>query len=489
VSEPLAARTGSAIGWQAAQLGGMKAIYLARILILAYLLSPDDFGLLAIAIVALDFVMQLTNIGLIPALVQRAEVEPRHYHAAWTLGVLRALLVGVAVFVAAPLIGSIFAEPRAVDVVRVLALRPLLEALASARLADLTRRLRFRSLAVVKLSQALTSTVVAIALARPYGVWALVVGALVGAAVGSAASYLVAPYLPRFALDRSAALGLFRFGRWIFATELIAVCGRSALHAVIARKLGVTELGLYFLAAKLAFLPAEVSGEVVGTVAFPLYARMQSNLRQAAKAFRTLLTGIAVLLLPVLGLIVVLAPSLVEHVLSERWAGTVPIIQVLAIACMLDLFRDAAVPIFNGLGQPYRVTILETVQSLVLIATVWALAERFGVVGAAAAWLPALAASQLIGFIFLRRMLDRPFQGLGRPMFTVICVSAVGALIAYAVDRSVPGLFGFVLAILLAIAIIGGALWIADRRFNLRLVETLARVFPRVAVLLGFSTG
>jgi O-antigen/teichoic acid export membrane protein len=251
----------------------------------------------------------------------------------------------------------------------------------------------------------------------------------------------------------------------------------------------VAELGLYFLAAKIAFLPAELSGEVVAAVAFPLYARLQSNLRRAANAFRTLLTGITVLLFPALCLIVVLAPSLVEQVLSARWAGTAPIIQVLAIACMLDLFRDATVPIFNGLGQPDRVTVLEAVQSSLLVVFVWVLAERFGVIGAAAAWIPALAASQLLGVVFLRRMLDRPFQGLGRPMLTVVGVSAVGVVVAYVVDRTIPGLTGFVLANLLAVATIGGALWIADRRFNLRLVQTLAQAFPRMAVLLGLSTG
>jgi len=370
-----------------------------------------------------------------------------------------------------------------------LALRPLIEALASAKLADLTRTLRFRSLAMVKLSQAIAAAVVSIALARSFGVWALVVGSLAGAAVGSLASYLVAPYWPRVALNREAALSLIRFGRWIFATELIAVCGRSVLHVVISRQLGVTELGLYFLAAKIAFLPAELSGEVVAAVAFPLYARLQSNLRQAAKAFRTLLTGITVLLFPVLCLIVVLAPSLVEHVLGARWAGSAPIIQILAIACMLDLFRDAAVPIFNGLGQPYRVTALEAVQSVLLIAFVWALTGPFGVIGAAGAWLPALAASQLLAVVFLSRMLEQPFQGLGRPMLAVLGASSAGLVVAYVVDRATPGLTGFVLANLAAVAIIGGILWIADRRFNLRLVETLAQAFPRVAVLLGLSTG
>ena len=92
---------GSAISWQAVQQAGVKVIYLGRILVLARLLVPEDFGLLAIAAISVEVLMHLTEIGMIPALVQRVDVQNRHYNAAWTVGMLRALAVSSVVFLGA----------------------------------------------------------------------------------------------------------------------------------------------------------------------------------------------------------------------------------------------------------------------------------------------------------------------------------------------------------------------------------------------------
>jgi lipopolysaccharide exporter len=97
---------GNAIVWQTIQYGGEKVIFLLRLIILAKLLTPDDFGLLAIASVAIDFLLRISNFGMIPALVQREDATEKHYDAAWTIGVLRALVITVIVFITAPVIAD-----------------------------------------------------------------------------------------------------------------------------------------------------------------------------------------------------------------------------------------------------------------------------------------------------------------------------------------------------------------------------------------------
>ncbi|MGH2524323.1 MAG: oligosaccharide flippase family protein, partial [Anaerolineales bacterium] len=337
MSARLAKQAGGALTWKAIQLAGIKGIFVVRILILARLLSPEDFGLLAIATVTIGVLMSLTDFGMMPALVQRPDPAEQDYHAAWIVGVIRALAVTGVVVLTAPVVAGLFGEPQAAAIIRMLALRPLLEASASIKVADLTRNLRFRSLAFISLPEALVNTLVSIALARALGVWALVVGTLAGSAVYVAMSYLLAPYRPRLALDMVAARPLIRYGRWIFVTSLVAMAGSSVLQAVISLRLGAAELGLYFLAAKLAFLPYEVASEVVGAVTFPLYARLRADVLQTALAFRAIVRGMAVLLIPVHTLIIALAPSLVRNVLGPRWAGAEPVIQVLALAGLVGL--------------------------------------------------------------------------------------------------------------------------------------------------------
>jgi O-antigen/teichoic acid export membrane protein len=485
VSNILARQTGSAVFWKSLQFGGVKVIFLARTLILARLLLPEDFGLLAISLIAVDFLLSVTNLGMIPALVQHPEPGERQYHVAWSAGITRAVLISAAVFLAAPLIAALFAEPRASVLIRAMALRPLLDAAASIRVAELTRSLRFRRLSFLYLPEALANTAVSIALAPLFGVWALVAGTLAGPLVFVVMSYIMAPYRPRFTLDTNAAQALMRFGRWIFLMGIIAVSGRSILQMVISRELGATELGLYYLAGKLAFIPAEMSAEVVGAVAFPLYSRLQTDRRQIARAFRAIFTTVAALLFPICTLMIALAPALVEHVLGARWAGSAPLIQLLALVSVIGLFGDTVSPLLKGLGQPYKLVVIEVLQSSLLIGLVWWLASQFGVLGAPLAWLIAVGSSQLLSALFIRHQLPQPFAGLGRSLLAIVMVCSLGGFTAWTISRSIPGLGGLFLAAGTGALFIGLALYTLDRAFDFGWLRDLRQALPQVAVFAG----
>jgi O-antigen/teichoic acid export membrane protein len=478
---------GSALIWKSVQHAGVKSIFLIRLLILARLLSPDDFGLLAIAVTAIGFLLSVTDFGMVPALVQRSEIDDRHYNAGWTVGVVRAIVISAVVFLGAPFIADIFAEPRAINILRVLAIRPLLDASASIRLAELIKDLKFRSLAFVKLSEALINTIVAISLARTFGVWALVAGALFGSLAYLVMSYLMAPHRPRLSFDTSAARPLIRFGRWIFMSGLIAVSGGAVLRIVISRQLGAIELGIYYLAASLAFMPADLASKVAAEVAFPLYSRLQSDIRQATQAFQGMFTGIVILLVPACALLIALAPSLVQDILGPRWAGTIPLIRIIATVSFIGLFGEAIVPILKGLGQPYKVTVIEAVQSVLIIVFVWGLTENYGLIGAALAWLPAIAVSQGVCSVFAKQVLYRPFDGLKAPVIAVISSSVVGAIVAFGIDSNLPGVIGFVIASLSALVVFAILLWKSDRWLELGLAHGIALIFPQIAAFVGYS--
>ncbi|MGD2159341.1 MAG: oligosaccharide flippase family protein [Anaerolineales bacterium] len=478
-------QAGSALLWQSLQHIGVKLIFLARLLVLARLLSPDDFGLLAIASVAIDILMRITDFGMIPALVQRVEANDAHYDAAWTVGVVRALVVSGVTLVAASLVSTVFAEPRAIDIIRVLALRPIIDAAASIKVAELTRELNFRSLAFMKIPKALANTLVSIVLAPWLGVWALVAGTLAGPSAYMILSYVLAPYRPRLNLDFGAAQSLIRFGRWIFLTGLIAMAGQSLLRAIISRELGATELGLYYLAASLAFLPAEVASQVVGEVSFPFYARLQTDVKQVALAFKSILTSLAVLIIPSSGLLIALTPSLVDTILGSQWEGTAPIIRVLALANIIGLLGETVGPILRGTGRPAKAFFSSAVQYTFLVVFVWGLAQRFGVVGAAIAWLPAIFASQIANLIFIRQILPNPFTGMRLSILSIAAVSVMVTVIALYVDIMINGLAGLIVAGLLGVATSGAVFWILERRFSIGLSVGLARAFPQVATWMG----
>jgi O-antigen/teichoic acid export membrane protein len=484
LNRPLARRVGSAMTWRAAQLGADQGISLLRFVILARLLAPEDFGLLAIATVVLELLMTVTNFGIVPALVQRPDPDADTYHAAWTVNLLRGLAVAAVIVLAAPLIAAGFGEPAATNVLRLLALRPLLSGLQSIRVADLERALDFRALGLLSVPATVAHTVVAIALAPLLGVYALIAGMLAAALVTTALSYRLAPYRPRLRFRLATARPLLQYGRWILATGLVGAAGEAALRAVVSRELGAPELGLYYLATRLVSLPNGVVSNVVGSVAFPLHARLQREPERAAAAFRANVTALASILVPVYALLVVLAPGLVNDVLGARWAGTVPVIRLLAVAAVLGVLADAVIPMLEGRGRPRNVTLLLAVRTVVLLAVAWPLVTTLGAAGAALAVVAAEVPTQLLAAVMAGRMLPRPFRGLLVPLLVVLVAAAAGAGTGVGLDLAISAAAGPVAAGAVGMAVAGGVLVLLDRVLHAGLLDQLLRTFPFLGRLL-----
>lgn len=477
----LALRAGAALVWKAAQFGGVKLIFLIRTLVVAALLSPDEFGLFAIATVAVGVLMSLTDLGMASAIVQRRDLEPGHYAGAWTINLARAAVIAAILFAAAPAIAALFAEPRAAGILAWLALRPVAEAAASARLAALTRELRYRQLAGVSLTTAGVDTIVAIALAPGIGVWALVAGTLAGAVAGTIASYVAAPWRPRFELRGRMVRPLIGFGRWIFVTGIVTMAASALTQWLIARELGAAQLGLYALAARLAFLPYEVASQVVGDVAFPLYAGLQHDRARVIRAFRSIAVGTAICLIPVYILLMALAPWMADDLLGSRWHGTGTLIQVLAFSGLVGLFGDLTAPLFRGLGHPQWTLSVEVQAALAAIASILVLVPRYGVAGAAWAWVVACAVSLVASYLLTRRLIPRPLHGAAVPILVVVAASLCGAGLILGLSRTLSGIGGLGMAALAGSAVIVALIWRCDRRFELGMRRDLTLAFPQLA--------
>ena len=483
----LSAQTARAFLWRGIQIWGVKAIFLIRTVVLARLLMPEDFGLLAIALVTVEFATRVTDFGMVQALVQKKDADRSHYDVAWTLNLLRAALVTAAIFLAAPWIAALFTEPRAVGLIRVVALKPLLMALASIGLAGQQRDLQLRPQARLRLIETLVNTVVAIGLATTLGVWAMVAGVLAGALVYLLGSYLVAPHRPRWSIDSSVATDLVEFGRWVLAVNILGMVAGLFLRIAISRQLGTAALGIFFLASKLAFLLSDTVSDLLGSVTFPLYSRLQEDLQSIRRALQGILLSSYMILAPASILLIAVASPLTEFVLGEQWSGTAPLIQVLTLVGLIGLLGEVIVPALYGLGRPQKVVILEVVQSTLVVTLTWWLVGQIGVIGAGIAWLPAIVLSQILGIRFLREVVDRPFLGVIRPLTAVMAICLLAGLICWYITVLVPGLAGLILALGIAGLLILGLYIVGDHRLDAALSRAVLSVFPQLESWKFFS--
>jgi lipopolysaccharide exporter len=491
VTTELARRAGGALIWRALAMGGEKVIFLVRLIVLARLLLPEEFGLVAIGMVALAMALSLTDFGVVASLIQQGATDKRHLDTAWTISLVRGFGVTLVLVIAAPWIATAFGEPRATDIIRALALMALLHAAASIQVAKLNREFRFRGLAVIRLSSAIINTVVAVVLASTYGAWAIVWGAVAGALTHVAVSYAVAPYRPALRLSDQATASIVRFGRWIFLMGVLGVAADAILRWLIATRLGTLELGLFFMASRLAFLPSQSVSELVQEVSFPVYAHLQENAAKAAMAFRSLLIAVLALLVPMCFVFAWLVPEIVEYLLGEQWRGIVVVMQLLILSSLVGLLGDAVVPVLKGTGLPSRIVVLDALQLVVLVALGWPLIGAYGLTGAGIAWLASILSSQFLAARYMRNLFGTPFTGLGAPLLAIGAASLLATAAAAFAVNALPGLAGLGAALVAAAIVAAGVTLFLDRAFQLGIMQTIAGPFPwlqRFAARLG-ATG
>jgi PST family polysaccharide transporter len=260
------------------------------------------------------------------------------------------------------------------------------------------------------------------------------------------------------------------FGRWVLLAGIATLAGTLITQLAVSRELGAAALGLYFLALKVAFLPIEAAGAVVGAVAFPMFARLRDDPAATARSFAMLLAGFGLVLLPVYAVLVVVAP-LFEQALGPRWAGTAPIVQILALAGVAAILADLLAPLLLGHGRAVRVFGLESLQTAVLLALLWPALRWFGVEGAALACLAGNAAALLLAAIWTRRLVP----GAMRSVMHRFAAAGIAAAAAAAVAMFLSDIWSGFPALLAAG--VGGAmaavalLWLLNGPLGLGLEE------------------
>ena len=471
-------RAGHALLWKGLQMGVTKLLNLAGTLILGHLLAPKQFGLVAIAAVAITTVMTATETGMTSALVQAPDREQAHYDAAWTIGATRGLIVCAVLLLTAPLVARLFGEEDAAPLVRLMAFLPLINSIASPRMADLIRELQFSTIAPIAIAAVVVEVGLSIALAGRMGGAAIIVGRLAGAGSVTLASYFVAPHRPRFRPNFHSARNLIAFGRWLFAIGLTAVASDLLIKVLIARRLSVNDLGVFSMSDKLAELPTQFSNESIGAVAFPLYVRLRSDAPRLQTAVRAHLTGLMFFLLPATALIIALAKPLEARVLGPAWAGLASLVVLLALGYACELAFNAVYFLLQALGAGARLFLVELTQYITLIGAVILLSGRFGLMGIGIARILTSIVLVIAAVIAAPAMYGTTLLRVCRPAVILIFFAAAGGITAHYCASLLPGIAGVAAGGALGGAVFLGLVWITDARVGTGVRECLSEFFP-----------
>src|SRR5665647_1335680 len=352
------------------------------------LLSPTDYGLLAMATVFIGFLQMFSELGLGPALIQKADLDERTLRQ--TFGIVLLLNLGLAAVLAlaAPLIGIFFAEPRVVPVVRVLALQFVISAFDVIPNVLLQRRMEFRKRSLLDLTGAIITSVTTLAMAYAgAGVWALVVGSIAGQIWRVIGINLLAPFLHWPALSMKGMRSLLTFGGQLTLAGLFGTFVSQIDVIICAKVLGNDVLGFYSVGVQFASLPSQKIAGLVNQVAFPTFSRMQHDVRKVGENVLLGTRLLSFFAFPVLWGMSSIAPEIVEVILGAKWMQAVVPLQVLALIIPFRIIGNFVGIAAQGIGRSDIVLRNTVWAALIAPPLLFAGAYADGLIGLSLAWL------------------------------------------------------------------------------------------------------
>jgi len=405
--EGLYQRTVRSGAWAFALRITEQVFSIARLIILARILAPNDFGLLGIALLAMMTLETFSQAGFQQALIQKKEDIKDYLDAAWTVMLLRSLVLFAILFFAAPYVATFFEAPQATTIIRVIGISLLLGGIGglggfvNIGVLYFQKELEFNKQFIYRASGTLADFVVAVAAVLILrSVWALVFGLLAGNLVRLIVSYLIHPYRPHFKLDLAKTKELFGFGKWILGSSILVFLITQGDDIFVGKLLGVTLLGFYQMAYRISNAPATEITHVTSQVTFPAYSKLQDNLPGLREGYLKTLQLTAFISIPLAAGIFILAPEFTTIFLTEKWLPMVPAMQALALAGLIRSIAATAGPIFYAVGKPKIDTNWQVVRLVVLAASIYPLTFYWGILGASIAVCLSILIST-IGFSFM----------------------------------------------------------------------------------------
>jgi lipopolysaccharide exporter len=349
----IGSRSITAVLWGAAATALRIGVQVVAQVVLARILGPEQYGLFAAALVAVLFSTFFSDVGLAYGLIQRKEIDERDVRFVFAWQTVLGVVVTVALFAAAPLVGRLFDDDRLVSLVRWLAPACLINAMGATAASLLRRDLDFKSVNLATLaSYSVGFLLVGIPLALAgWQASALVAAFLTQALVNQAILYWRRPHPLRPLWWYPAASESLRFGSTILSTNLLNWLMTSADRVIIGRTFAMTGVGLYSTAYNLINLPAMTAIALVQSVLYAASSRVQDDRARLQAGFRTMFATMALFAGPVFCGVAAVAPTVILALYGEKWTAAGPILVPLSLAMPVYLAMAMAIPALWASGN------------------------------------------------------------------------------------------------------------------------------------------
>lgn len=468
-------RAGRSLIWTAFESGGLFVVSLLVLIVLARTLGPVDLGTGALAVGTVQLFAMAIDTLLHDAIVQRPDITDDHLDSAFWACLGLGITLCLVCWLAAPLMGEIFASPRLTPLLATAGLSLPFTGAASVAIAVLRRKFNFKALALRTLYGRLAGAVAAVAfLALGFGIWSLIAQHLVQAIVNAASVWRATAWRPRFVLRPRLLSQLVSFGVLALGTRMSWVASSRLFTMLVGYFLGMAAVGYINVAQRVVDTLNDVLTGAAYNLALPIFSRQQHDRPALASAYTQATEFAALTVQPMFAGIGVCAPAIVSLFFGDSWSPAVPLVEIVAVGSMLQfvlLFGEALV---TALGRPGYGFAFAFVSFLSVILA-FAAFPPHDTVSAAIIWSARSAIAGPVLLVLVHRVLGGPaivgfFAGLRTPLASVAAMVVVVAVIAAAMPVTVSPLALLLIQIPSGVAVYAAAVWLMDRSLVRRFI-------------------
>ncbi|MDO8184241.1 lipopolysaccharide biosynthesis protein [Conexibacter sp. JD483] len=474
----LATRTLRGMAWAYGAYVGGRMLVLVQTAILARLLTPSDFGVVALALTFMVFLDAVKDLGLGQALIigEEHEAEARA-QTAFGWGVIIGLTLTLLTAAAGPLAASFFHEPELKAMLPVLGATFLVRSLGATHYALARKQLDYRVRTFSEITEVVVRGVVGIGLALGgAGAWSLAIGFLCGTVASTLTLWALVDFRPRAQLTRAHLKSMLAFGGMLTLVDMGAVLAYNLDYLFIGRVLGSASLGYYSIAFRMPELIVLNLASVAGDVLFPAYAAVDK--RRLREAYLVALRYTAMLTLPIAAALIILARPVIHVLFGDQWDSSVDVMQVLTVYALCATLAIPCGTVFKVTNRAW-IMVAFTVPALVVLVILLAFVTDEGIMAVAKATtaiqLVALPATALIAARVLKLPLLRSLTPIVPSLFGALVMAAA----MYPIEHFVSSpLLALVAGGLAGVAVYLGMLLLVARD-DLRRLRAIAA--PRLA--------
>lgn len=322
-------------------------------IILARLLSPDDFGLFAMITVFLNFGLLFKDFGFGHALIYQKDVSKTEYDSVFVLNMLTGVTLTTIFFLLAPAIANFYDEPRLANLTKVFSVVFFIQSFGLVNLIELKKSIDFKSLAVIENASLLVSSLIAIGLAfYGLGVWSLIVRTIMNMTLRTIIVFFVSNYRPAFNLNIKVIKKLWRYSMEVSFNGFLTYWMRNLDNLMIGKMLGQQSLGVYNIAYQIMLFPISSISNVIKDVLFPSFSSIKNDINIIRSVYLKVIQTIALITFPILASISILSDSFVLILLGEQWSSMVTILPLLALVAIPQSIFTVNGTLYLNTGRP-----------------------------------------------------------------------------------------------------------------------------------------